>query len=78
MGKSIDILLYVALSEEFDVVIEMLGPDFKSHELADVTLTGFFGNIASPALDRNFEVAVFAAGKMGNIRSASLTSVLIE
>lgn len=30
MGKAIDILLYVALSEEFDVVIDMLGSDFKS------------------------------------------------
>jgi len=78
MDKGIDILLYVALSEEFDVVIEMLGPDFKSQEQIDVALTGFFGKIASPTLNRNFEVAVFAAGKMGNTRSASLTSALIE
>lgn len=29
MDKGIDILLYVALSEEFDIVTEMLGPDFR-------------------------------------------------
>ncbi|EFO7599496.1 TPA: TIR domain-containing protein [Escherichia coli] len=78
MGKAIDILLYVALSEEFDVVIDMLGSDFKSQEQVGVALTGFFGNIDSPVLNRSFEVAVFPAGKMGNTRSASLTSALIE
>ncbi|HGK7250452.1 TPA: hypothetical protein RG785_004612, partial [Escherichia coli] len=78
MGKAIDILLYVALSEEFDVVIDMLGSDFKSQEQVGVALTGFFGNIDSPVLTRSFEVAVFPAGKMGNTRSASLTSALIE
>ena len=71
MGKAIDILLYVALSEEFDVVIDMLGSDFESQEQVGVALTGFFGNIDSPVLNRSFEVAVFPAGKMGNTRSAS-------
>ncbi|CAD5678083.1 hypothetical protein J4W69_14950 [Escherichia coli] len=54
MGKAIDILLYVALSEEFDVVIDMLGSDFKSQEQVGVALTGFFGNIDSPVLNRSF------------------------
>lgn len=78
MDKATDILLYVALSEEFNVVIEMLGPGFKAQELVGLALTGFFGKIESPALNKSFEVAVFAAGKMGNTRSATLTSALIE
>ena len=78
MDNSIDILLYVALSEELNVIIETLGPEFKSRELESIALTGFFGNIYSTALNRSFEVAVFTAGKMGNTRSASITSALIE
>lgn len=78
MSNGTDILLYVALSEEFDAVIAMLGAGFKPRELENVALTGFFGKINSPALNKDFEVAVFAAGKMGNTRSANLTSVLIE
>src|SRR5687768_7491435 len=78
MSNDIDILLYVALAEEFDSVIAMLGDGFKSRELSDVALTGFFGKIASPVLGTDFEVAVFPAGKMGNTRSANLASLLIE
>lgn len=78
MSNGTDILLYVALSEEFDSVMAMLGEGFESRELESVALTGFFGKINSPILNEDFEVAVFAAGKMGNTRSANLTSALIE
>jgi hypothetical protein len=36
MTDEVDILLYVALSEEFDSVITMLGDGFKSSELSDI------------------------------------------
>ena len=75
---SVDILLCIALKEEFDVVIEMLGDAFRPRELADVALTGFFGNLRSTVLGRNFQLAVFPSGKMGNTRSANVASTLIE
>lgn len=78
MSDEIDILLYVALGEEFDAVMTMLGDEFKSLELSDAALTGFFGIITSPALERDFRIAVFPAGKMGNTRSANVVSLLIE
>jgi len=74
----IDILLYIALKEEFDEAMKMLGDGFKPRELADVALTGFFGSIASPVLGKDFQVAVVPAGKMGNTRSANITSAIIE
>jgi nucleoside phosphorylase len=78
MSDEIDILLYVALGEEFNSVMTMLGDEFKSRELSDAALTGFFGTLASPALGRDFRIAVFPAGKMGNTRSANVASLLIE
>ena len=78
MGDEVDILLYVALREEFEAVMKMLGDGFQPQELRDVALTGFFGTIASPVLGKDFRVAAFLAGKMGNTRSANVTSALIE
>ena len=75
---SVDILLYIALKEELDSAMEMLGDGFKPKELPDVALTGFFGSVTSPVLGRDFQVAVFPAGKMGSTRSANITSAVIE
>lgn len=74
----VDILLYIALNEEFDSAMAMLGDSFKSDELPDVALTYFWGSIPSPVLSRDFQVVVIPAGKMGNTRSANITSALIE
>jgi len=78
MTDSVDILLYVALSEEADSVLEMLGDHFQPKELNDVALTSFLGTLPGPTPDRDFKVAVVPAGKMGNTRSATVVSLLIE
>lgn len=78
MSEGVDILLYVALSEEFDSVMAVLGDVLQPQELSDVALTGFFGHLASPILGKDFHIAVFPAGKMGNTRSANVVSLLIE
>lgn len=75
---SADILLYFALKEELDLAMAMLGDGFKPKEMPDLALTGFFGSIPSPILSRDFRVAVFPAGKMGNTRSANVTSAVAE
>lgn len=78
MRDRVDILLYVALSEEVDYVLELLGPGFKPEEFEDVALTGFFGSLPSPTLNRDFSIAVVPAGKMGNTHAASVVSLLID
>lgn len=73
-----DILLYVALSEEFDTVMADLGRGFQPEEISDAALTVYRGAIPAPSLNRSFSVAVVGAGKMGNSRAASITSMLLE
>ncbi|HEI9931157.1 phosphorylase family protein [Citrobacter freundii] len=78
MTNCVDILLYVALSEEADSVLEVLGSQFQPKELEDANLTSFFGTLPGPSPDRDFKVAMVPAGKMGNTHSASVVSLLIE
>jgi hypothetical protein len=54
MSDAVDILLYIALGEEFDFVMTMLGRQFQPQELPGVALTGFFGTIASTSLGKSF------------------------
>ncbi|MBU1316008.1 MAG: TIR domain-containing protein [Alphaproteobacteria bacterium] len=76
--QAVDILLYVALAEELDTVIAFLGDGFTAQELKDVALTWFSGSIQASETGKRYSVAVVAAGKMGNTRSANIASVAIE
>lgn len=78
MTNDIDILLYVALSEEADSVLKVLGEGFAPKELNDANLTVFFGSLAGPNPSRDFNIIMVPAGKMGNTRSASVVSLLLE
>lgn len=78
MTDRVDILLYVALSEEAESVLEVLGDQFRPRELKDANLTAFFGTVRGPIPGRDFNVAMVAAGKMGNTHSATVVSLLIE
>lgn len=78
MTNRVDILLYVALSEEADSVLEVLGDQFEARELKDANLTAFFGGIHAPTLGRDFNVAMVPAGKMGNTHAAGTVSFLIK
>jgi nucleoside phosphorylase len=78
MTNRIDILLYVALSEEADSVLEILGDKFVPQELNDANLIVFFGTLPGPNAGRDFNVAMVSAGKMGNTHSATVVSLLIE
>src|SRR5262245_46227208 len=74
---TIDILLYIALKEEFDVVMKVLGK-LESRQLKEEAVTLFAGNILSPVLGRDFKIGVVPAGKMGNVRAASVTSLVLR
>lgn len=74
---SVDVLLYVALGEEFRYVMDVLGDGFEDHEDPDLTLTYFVGKMSSPVQQRDLSIIVVPAGKMGNTRSANFTAALI-
>lgn len=78
MSDAVDVLLYIALNEEFESLKKELGDGFLPQELNDAALTVYLGKIHSSVLDRDFSVAVVPAAKMGNTRSATVASVLIE
>jgi nucleoside phosphorylase len=75
--STVDILLYIALKEEFDVVQQVLG-DLEVRKLKDEAVTLFAGSIRSQTLGRDFKVGVVPAGKMGNVRAANITSLVLR
>ncbi|MCP4119150.1 MAG: hypothetical protein GY737_27845 [Desulfobacteraceae bacterium] len=80
-STKIDILLYIALSEEFndltDILINELDTSFRPCELDDLCVTIWYGSIYSPVQDRKIRLAVVPAGKMGITRAASVTSAVL-
>ena len=78
----IDILLYIALSEEFDALSDELigemGKGFTPHELDDLAITIFLGKVTSPVLNQDFRLAIVPAGKMGISRAAAVTSAILS
>jgi nucleoside phosphorylase len=74
---TVDILLYIALKEEFDVVKGLLS-DLEVRKLKNEAVTLFAGGIRSRSLGRNFKVGVVPAGKMGNVRAANITSLMLR
>lgn len=71
---SVDVLLYVALGEEFHDVMDVLGEGFRHEEAKDVTLSYFTGTIHSPVQQCDISVVVVPAFKMGNSRSGAVAS----
>jgi|WetSurSiteA1Bulk_404760.scaffolds.fasta_scaffold00569_2 hypothetical protein len=76
----IDILIYIALSEEFDILSDELIKKFNfiSKKLDNLPSTIFNGRVSSPVLNKDFEIAVVPVGKMGNIASAVVVSKICE
>lgn len=75
-----DILLYIALSEEFDDVsdgFKELGYKLSPQELEDIAITVFHTEIPSSHLNKSFKVTILPAGKMGISRAASTTSTIL-
>lgn len=77
----IDVLLYVALSEEFDAVSSALAEDLNAEvevtELPDLALQVFSVNVPSPVLKKDIRLAIVPAGKMGATRAASVVSGIL-
>lgn len=77
----IDILLYIAMAEEFQVVSEQLESElrdrFEVKEMKGVAAQVFSINVPSPKCGRNFRLAVLPAGKMGIKRAGTLTTEIL-
>jgi nucleoside phosphorylase len=77
----IDVLLYVALSEEFDALSSALAEDLHAElevtELPDLALQVFSVNVPSPVLKKDIRLAIVPAGKMGATRAASVVSAIL-
>ncbi len=73
----IDIVVYVALKEEFDHLIDIFGKGFKAHELDDIAISIYYGNLKSFSADKTYKVAIIPAGKMGNTRSGNIMSAIL-
>ncbi len=78
----IDVLLYVALSEEFNdlssALAEKLQVELEVTELQDLALQVFSIKVPSPVLKKEIRLAIVPAGKMGVTRAASVVSVILE
>ncbi|MFL5805352.1 MAG: hypothetical protein ACJ8CR_26875 [Roseiflexaceae bacterium] len=77
-SKQIDIVVYVALSEEFTYIKEELGSAFEPVEITDIAITCFFGQIQSDISNYNFNVVVVPAGKMGIARASNVMSTILD
>jgi len=65
---STDILLYIALSEEFsdlsDELIENIGIELRPVELDEMAITVFCGKIFSTVLNKECHITIVPSGKM--------------
>ena len=78
---AVDILVYVALNEELGYALEGIknhGTNWNPGELTNVALTYYTTQVTSPSLNRTFTMMIVPAGKMGNTRSANVTSALLS
>lgn len=77
----IDVLLYVALSEEFDALSSALSEDLHLElevtELPDLALQVFSVNVPSLVLKKDIRLAIVPAGKMGVTRAATVVSAIL-
>ena len=81
MELGIDILLYVALGEEFgDLfahVTTAFGDHFVSKEHPDAAITYYLWDIDSPIVARKYRVAIVPSGAIGTTRAASIIAMLL-
>ena len=74
----IDIIVYVALTEEFKYVYDEFATEMESFELDNFELRYFVVKIFSPMLKRDFNLVLVPGGNMGNTYSSAAASVLID
>ena len=76
-ASSVDIIVYVALGEEFSVALKHFGKGFKPDEIADLAVTVYRGTVRTGAPQSSCRVLIVPAGTMGNTRSSGLMSAVL-
>lgn len=79
VGKrsSVDIIVYVALGEEFSLALRHFGKEFARDEIADIAATVYRGTVSITASEPSCRVLIVPAGTMGNTRSSGLMSAVL-
>lgn len=76
-NEPIDLAIYIALSEEFNHVVEILNSQYKSFEYNDISITIFQDKWKERAFNRFYNVFIIPAGTMGNISAGNIiTSIM--
>ena len=75
--SSVDVIVYVALGEEFSVALKHFGKGFVPEEMDDIAVTVYQGTVRSGDPESNCKVLIVPAGTMGNTRSSSLVSAFL-
>jgi len=75
--KKTDILVYIAMSEELQHVLNTFEVNFISKEFEKMALTAYLAEIPSNNSANTYNIVLVAAGTMGNTSSAVITSQLI-
>jgi nucleoside phosphorylase len=79
MKKKTDILIYLALAEEFEYVIKSFNVPFNKVESKKHALSYYLGEITTiDGSNKDYKVTLVPAGTMGNVHSAVLVSSLID
>lgn len=77
-NKRTDIAIYVALNEEFQYILKSFDCDFNPVELEDIAITYFEGSVFSEELGSDVEIALIPSGRMGNSRSSTIMSAMLN
>lgn len=77
MVNNTDILIYIALKEESDLIMEFLATDLIAKELDGFAVTVYQGKILCQD-GSSTSITIVPAGKMGNVNAAALTSAMLQ
>jgi nucleoside phosphorylase len=73
-----DIVVYIALSEEYTHIHDLLKDSFESKEFDETESDYWIGTIRAPFSGREYRVVFVIAGEMGPTTASSISSFLID
>jgi len=76
--SALDVIVYVALGEEFSLALKHFGKGFIGEEAPDLAVTVYRGKIPHVASQALTSVLIVPGGSMGNTRSSNLMSAFLS
>jgi nucleoside phosphorylase len=77
LTDAVDLVIYVALGEEFVLALKQFGRTLVGEELPDLALTVYRGTIRRARAKAGCKLLVVPAGAMGNTRSSAVISGIL-